>query len=254
MEGDWILVIRDRFVSESFNDPVVRALPPDDSKIMARRAMKEARGMHEVDAAMKKRGLVAMVERARGYTPFSKVLARPKTVTIIPYSSSDPKAKFVGGVGISDGEPASGIIVELDGSKVVRFTSLDFFSGKLVERDLSASDLESSGAAEMVEKAKREKIEPDLPIGTATSLASNAFKALLFDSYSTTVHSEKELREMFHAAPLVNAIAELQHMRHLGLATADSCCCCCSCCWGSCSSCSAVSSANVNLDYYALRV
>jgi hypothetical protein len=221
---------------------------------MARRAVKDAPGMAEVDAAMKKRGLVGMIERARGYAPFSKVLARPKTVTIIPYSSSDPNAKLVGGVGISDGEPASGIVVELDGAKVVRFTSLDFFSGKLVERDLSAAELEANGPARMVDEAKRETIEPDLPVGTATALASDAFKSLLFDNYSATVHSEAQLREMFHAAPLVTAIAELQHMRHLGLPTASSCCCCCSCCWGSCSSCSAVSSANVNLDYYTLRV
>jgi hypothetical protein len=89
------------------SEPAVTALTPDDSALQARRDFQETRGVPEIDGGMRARGLVRMIERARSYTPVAKTRSRIKTISVIPYSSPDPESPLVGGMGLSEGEPAN---------------------------------------------------------------------------------------------------------------------------------------------------
>jgi hypothetical protein len=214
----------------------------------------EARGAREIDDGMRRRGLVGALARARGYAPFSRTRARPKSISIIPYSSPDPQSRFVGGLGISEGEPASGVIVELDGTAVVKVTTLDYIGGEYSEREIPVTELVGSRLETLIERREREQLDPDISVDTASRIALNAFNVLLTDEHSQMVHTREDIQGLIYNAPVVNLIAELQYMRSIGVAASPgtSCCCCCSCCWGSCSTCSAVSTAYLNRGYYAI--
>jgi hypothetical protein len=211
--------------------------------------------LDEIDGAMRRRGLVRMSARARAYAPFSRTRGRPKVVTLIPSTPTDPKANIVGGVGMSEGEPANGVIATLQGTKVTKFTTLDFLEGKFSEREISVADLQAQPLERLVEERKRGSLEPDLTIDHAGGAAVDAFRVLLVDEASTAVHSAADIRGLIHNTPVVNQIAELQFLRAKGLSASPdvSCCSCCCCSWGSCSSCSAVSTHYLNSTYYASR-
>jgi hypothetical protein len=230
----------------------IKALPPEHTHLVARRALTESRGADEIAKALGERGLVRSINRARAYTAFSHTLAATKTVTVIPFSSADPKSPHVGGMGFSDGQPANGVVVELDGTSLVRFTTLDYHEGSYSESSFEVADLVRKGPEAHVEERDRGAVEPHLPIGTSVDIATNAFKVLVTDDHSSAVHSPDQLREFMHQLPVVGMIAELQYQRIRGLAASPdvSCCSCCCCCWGCCSCCSAVSSAYVNESYY----
>jgi len=243
--------IEQRFLSSAFTShPALRALSLEDARTLAIRATKEARGASEVDNALRGRGLVSNVTRARGYTPFSPFTHGVRHVSVVPYTSPNPKSDLVGAVGISDGEPSSGVVVQLKDNQVTNIWLYDFVDGKLVERTIPADELMKSGPQKFNEKWDRGPANPNLRSETASGIAVDAFKSLLVDDYTSLIYSEEDVRQLAHAAPVISAISELQYMRHLGTPTANSCCCCCSCCWGSCSSCSATAATYVNSTYY----
>jgi hypothetical protein len=249
--------IEQRLVSAAYQGHIaVRAYGLEESQIAARKQFVKARGATEIDAAMRQRGLLRMANRARTYAPFSKVLGRPKVISIVPYSSPDPNAKVVGAVGFSEGEPASGVVVELAGTKIVNFVTIDFMQGKLGIRRFAAQDLTRHGPGRLVERKVREPGPRDITIDISSSISNDALRALLVDQYSAAVHTPDQIAQFLHNAPVVSSIAELQFMRLQGLTSSPgtSCCCCCCCCWGSCSSCSAVSNTWVNPSYYSGHV
>lgn len=230
----------------------VRAMPPEESAPMARRAFAEARGAADVAKAMAARGLVQSFERSVAFMAFSNGLAGMKTVTTIPFSSPDPASQLVGCLGISDGQPANGVVVELQGTRVARFTTLDFLEGRYSERTFEVADLIAEGVGAHIEERERGAVEPDLQVSDTVNIATQAFRVLVTDDHSSSIHSPSQIGEFMFQLPVVGMIAELQYQRLRGLASSPdtSCCCCCCCCWGSCSSCSAVSSAYVNPAYY----
>jgi hypothetical protein len=243
-----------RFICCAFpSATAIKALTPEEAGLVARRMLGSARGAKEIDREMRKRGLLPMAARARAYSPFSKSRASLKLVAIVPYNSTDADSDCVGGVGLSEGEPASGVVVDMRAGLIETVTTIDFIGGKIVERKISARELAQQGPRRFPEdeKFKRESLTPDIPVDTSTGMAADAFKVLLFDDHSSMVHSQADIRKMIHQAPLVSAIAELQYVRLQGLAMSpgESCCCCCCCCWGSCSSCSATSTKYVNQVY-----
>jgi hypothetical protein len=243
--------IEQRFLNSAYKShPALRALSFEDAQALAIRATKEARGAKEVDNALRKRGLVSNVTRARGYTPFSPFTQGVHHVSVVPYTSPDPKSDLVGSVGISDGEPSSGVVVQLKDNQVINIWLYDFVDGKLVERTIPPDELMKSGPQKFNETWDRGPANPNLRTETASAIAVDAFKSLLVDDYSSLIYSEEDVRQLAHVAPVISAISELQYMRHLGTPTANSCCCCCSCCWGSCSSCSATAATYVNNTYY----
>ncbi len=231
----------------------IKALPAEHAQLVARRMLGETRGVPEITEGLAKRGLVRSISRARAYTAFSHTLASTKTVTVVPFNSGDKKSPHVGGLGLSDGQPANGVVVELDGTRIVRFTTLDFIDGKYSEKDFEVSDLVAKGYEAHVEERERGVVEPHLPIDASVNIATNAFRVLVSDDHSLAVHTAGQVGEFMHQLPIVSMIAELQYSRLRGLAASPdvSCCSCCCCCWGCCSSCSAVSSAYVNPSYYA---
>jgi hypothetical protein len=250
MPTDWIRQLQERFVAESLSgSPAIRPLPAEEAQAHAARALKETRGAKEVDEAIRGRGLAPMVVRARAYAPFSYTTGRVRMVCVVPYTSPDRTSPLVGTVGISEGEPASGVVVEMAGAAVTRATIYDFIGGRLIEKAVPAADLLRDGPKKFVERWKREKVEPNLPAETAMEIGRHAFQTLLIDDFASIVYSEDDVRQLAHNAPVITALAELQHMRHLGVPTADSCCCCCTCSWGCCSSCSAVADSYLSPAY-----
>jgi hypothetical protein len=247
--------VEERMIERLFSGaPAIRPLLPREAAVAARKALASARGAKEVDTAMRQRGLVRGLSRARAYTPFSHSLGLPKLIVIIPYTSTDPKSPYVGSIGISHGEPANGVIVQVEGQRVTTVTTLDFMEGKFSERRFNADELIKAGPEKAVERKKRGNLEPDLAVESSEAIGANAFQVLLHDEHSRAVHTPDELRALIHNAPIVTTIAELQHMRLRGLSASPdvSCCSCCCCCWGCCSCCSAVASTYVNEQYGVL--
>jgi hypothetical protein len=247
--------IQDRLLQATFTfNPAVRAHTAEESQIIARDLMSKARGIKEIEAAMRQRGLLSMPTRAKAFSPFSRKAAAPRLLAIVPYVSTDPASNLVGGVGLNDsaGEPASGIIVQLaNKTKIVEITTLDFIKGQLVTRTIRAAELIAGGVEKFVEDTPRTPTEPVHTIDTAGLVSSEAYQSLIVDDFAKSIYTMGEVQELAHNAPLVTAIAHLQHMRHLGVPTAQSCCCCSTCSWGcSCSS-SAMASGYVNQGYIA---
>jgi hypothetical protein len=251
--ADAISTVQDQFLQAAFSgNPAVRGHNSEESQLIARRLLTAALGAREIEEAMRQRGLLSMLTRAKAYSPFSRKAAGPRVIAIVPYVSPDPAAAVVGGVGITDsaGEPASGIVVRLaDKTKVVEITTLDFIGGQLVVRTIQAAELIQGGIEKFVEDSPRTPTEPVHPIDTAALVAGEAYHALIVDEFAKSIYTMGEIQQLAHNAPLVSAIAQLQHMRHLGVPTAQSCCCCSTCSWGcSCSS-SAMASGYVNHSY-----
>lgn len=253
--ADAINTIQDRFLQAAFGgNPALRGHNSEESQLIARNLLSKALGIQEIEAAMRQRGLLSTLTRAKAFSPFSRKAVGPRTIAVVPYVSPDPTATLVGGVGLTDteGEPASGIVVRLaDKTRVVEITSLDFIGGRLVTRTIPAAELIQGGLEKFVEDTPRTPIEPVHTIDTAGLVSSEAYQALIIDDFAKSIYTAAEIQQLAHNAPLVTAIAQLQHMRHLGVPTAASCCCCSTCSWGcSCSS-SAMASGYVNHSYIA---
>jgi hypothetical protein len=247
MATDWIAKLQERFLAERYSgSAAVRVLPAEESQLHASQVMKETRGATEVDGALRARGLAPMITRARAYLPFSRNTARVRMVCVIPYTSADPKSTLVGAVGVSEGEPVSGIVVELEQKLVTHVTAYDYIGGKLIEKSLSAPDLVRDGPKKFVERWKREKTEPNLTPETAMAIGQDAFRSFLVDDHAALVYSEADIRQLALNAPVLSAIAELQYLRHLGVPSATSCCCCTTTSWGSCSCSCAVSKSYIS--------
>ena len=244
--------IADRLLAGSFSGtPALRGFSGQDAHVIARAHFNNSRGSREVDEGMRQRGLVGMMARARTYTPVSHK-GKSKAISIVPYNSTNPQSNLVGAVGFSDGEPANGVIVELQDNAIVAFTTLDFMEGKYSERRLTAEEFTRGGPQKFVEERKRGNLEPDIPIDSSASIATDAFKVFLQDEYASGLYSRDQVQKLYGNAPLAHSIAELQHLRMRGLSASPdvSCCSCCCCCWGSCSSCSAATSDYLNQRYY----
>ena len=253
--ADAISTLQDRFLQAAFNgNPAVRGHNSEESLLIARNLLSKAPGVREIEAAMRQRGLLSNLTRAKAFSPFSRKAVGPRVIAVIPYVSPDPAATVVGGVGLTDteGEPASGILVRLaDKTKVVEITAFDFIGGRLVTRTIQATELIEGGIEKFVEDTPRKPTEPVHTIDMVGLVAGEAYHALIIDDFAKSIYTAAEIQQLAHNAPLVTAIAQLQHMRHLGVPTADSCCCCSTCSWGcSCSS-SAMASGYVNHSYIA---
>ncbi|MDQ4067799.1 MAG: hypothetical protein M3114_09465, partial [Thermoproteota archaeon] len=237
--------------------PAIKVLTVEESRIHARKIFGETKGVNLIDEAMRKRGLVRGLERSKGYSVFSRKLLNQKAITIIPYSSPDPKSEFVGGLGLSDERPPSAVIVQLSGTRIFRFITLDIRDNELVEKEFDTSEFLKKP---LFEFAREEAIvsnetisQPDLEVDNSIDVASNAMKVLVTDEHSSLIHSPEEIRDLLSNDGITRSIAEFQYLRKKRPpdSTGDgtyACCCCCCCCWGSCSSC-AVATNNLNKRY-----
>lgn len=194
---------------------------------------------------MEKQGLNAQPDRSHLFTLFSQDSLKSLAVSITPYSSKD--LSHEGGLSLSEGGHAQGVIVEMKQHEIVAFTHLAVTGGKLVSSKHTVAELRGQAGPSAVQvteahiKAFAEKIgkvktaKPLVEVDTrqVRSLASISYSALLGDSFSHTVHSNADIQQLRGSADVVAQIALFVLFR-----TEGSACCSCSCsCWGS-SSCS----------------
>jgi hypothetical protein len=196
-----------------------------------------------ISAEMTKVGLQPQTERTHLFNLFSPDDLKPLTISITPYSSHDLSRE--GGLSISQGGHAQGVIVEMRGTEVVAFTHLAVSSGQVVStRHTTAELTAASGAdpltddhiqrfAERIGKVQAAKPLIEIQPQQARTLATVSYNALLNDQFSRQVHSPTEINVLRGQSKIVAEIALFVMFR-----TQGSNCCSCSCsCWGS-SSCS----------------
>jgi hypothetical protein len=83
--ADQTSTIQDRLVQATFAyNPAVRAHTAEESQIIARDLMSKARGIKEIEAAMRQRCLLSMPTRAKAFSPFSRKAAAPRLLAIVP--------------------------------------------------------------------------------------------------------------------------------------------------------------------------
>jgi len=189
-----------------------------------------------ISDAMKKQGLEPQPERTHVFSVFSPDSLKSIAVSITPFSGKD--LSHEGGLSVSEGGHAQGVIVQLSDNKIVSFTHLAVTGGKLVSSqqstsDLSGADRDIKAFAEKVGKVKSAQPLVEMTVHQVRSLATIGYNALLGDQFSHQVHSAGEIAELRGASSVVAEIAAFVLFR-----TQGSACCSCSCsCWGS-SSCS----------------
>jgi hypothetical protein len=192
---------------------------------------------------MGKHGLTPQPERSHIFNLFSPVSLKSISISITPFSSKD--LSFEGGLSISEGGHAQGVIVEMrNRTEIVGFTHIAVTRGKVVTSKHQSKELlrgrtmvedgdRIKAIAERVGKVKAAKPLVEIEAHQVRSLASVAYNALLSDRFSATVHSESEITTLRSQTDLVAQIGLFALFR-----TSGSACCSCSCsCWGS-SSCS----------------
>jgi len=196
-----------------------------------------------ISDAMHKQGLNPQAERTHVFTVYSPDSRKSIAVSITPFSSKD--LKYEGGLSLSQGGHAQGVIVEMNKNEIVGFTHLAVTGGKLVSSKHSVNELAGTGHAatvsdahiksfaEKVGKVKTAKPLVEVSVQQVRSLASISYNALLGDQFSKQVHAEHDITALRGMSNVVSEIALFVLFR-----TEGSSCCSCSCsCWGS-SSCS----------------
>ena len=196
-----------------------------------------------ISAEMTKTGLQPQADRTHLFNVFSPDDLKPLTISITPYSNHDLSRE--GGLSLSHGGHAQGVIVEMKDTEIVAFTHLAVLAGKVVSSRHTTADLSPTGTtsglrddhikafAERIGRVKAAKPLIEIQPGQARTLATVSYNALLSDNFSKVVHSEKEITALRGNSNVVAEIALFVLFR-----TQGSSCCSCSCsCWGS-SSCS----------------
>lgn len=188
-------------------------------------------------------GLQAQTERTHVFNLFSSESLKSVAVSITPFSSKD--LSLEGGLSVSEGGHAQGVVVHLKGQEITGFTHLAVTGGRIVtsrhatselsgdQRAGSSSEQHIRAFAERIGKVRAAKPLIEITPRQVRSLAAVSFNNLLGDSFSKLVHSAEDIQELRGQTNIVAEIALFVLFR-----TQGSACCSCSCsCWGS-SSCS----------------
>jgi hypothetical protein len=196
-----------------------------------------------ISAEMGKYGLEAQPERTHVFNVFSPESLASVAISITPFSSKN--LSHEGGLSISEGGHAQGVVVEMKKNEIVGFTHIALTGGKVVTSKHDIKELlqgRPSGAvadqyikafAEKVGKVKAAKPLVEIEAQQVRSLASISYNSLLGDDFSKTVHHENDITALRGNTNIVAEIGLFVLFR-----TSGSSCCSCSCsCWGS-SSCS----------------
>ncbi len=207
------------------------------------KACEGSKEAHLISKEMNKQGLDAQPERTHVFSLFSRDSLQSLAISITPFSSRDLSRE--GGLSISQGGHAQGVIVEMEGTEIVAFTHLAVRKGKLVksrhrtselsgkDRSGCSSDAHIKAFAEEVGKVETARPLVEVEARQVRSMAAISYNGLLGDSFSAQVHSPDEINSLRGMTNVVSEIALFVLFR-----TEGSSCCSCSCsCWGS-SSCS----------------
>ena len=202
---------------------------------------REAQALHD---QMVKEGLEAQPERSHLFNVFSPDSLRSVAVSITPFSSKDLYRE--GGLSVSEGGHAQGVIVEVaDRVTITGFAHYSVVDGEVVSSKHDIAELREGcppdvvpdehirGIAEAVGKVKAATPLIEIEARQVRSLSSISYNSLLGDDFSRSVHDEAEITALRGNTSIVNEIGLFVLFRVSG-----SSCCSCSCsCWGS-SSCS----------------
>jgi hypothetical protein len=208
------------------------------------KALEISREAKAIYKEMVKCGLEPQPERSHVFNVFSRDSLKSVAISITPFSSKD--LNHEGGLSVSEGGHAQGVIVEMKKrTEIVGFIHIAVTGGKVVTskhdikeltRGRTVGELADSrikAIAEKVGKVKAAKPLIEIEAHQVRSLASVAYNSLLGDSFSKTVHNDAEITALRGSTNLVAEIGLFVLFR-----TSGSACCSCSCsCWGS-SSCS----------------
>jgi len=188
-------------------------------------------------------GLEPQPERTHLFNLYSPESVQSLAISITPFSS--PELTHEGGLSISQGGHAQGVIVELENkTEIVGFIHLAVRRGKVSAsrhdvRGLAAAKSHTNPERRIQALARRAgKVKTARPLveveaEQVRSLASIAYNSLISDQFSQTVYDESEIKALRGNTSLVSEIGLFVLFR-----TSGSSCCSCSCsCWGS-SSCS----------------
>jgi hypothetical protein len=206
-----------------------------------------------INRSLARLGLHPAEDVARVYEVTNVATGAPKTLTIVPYHPANRSQNIVGGVGISEGQPASAVSVQLNGTTVQSITTHDVLFGKLVVRTFTPAQLASGGVERFVERnlPRDRSVTPSITVQDAAGLGVRTFRSLLAAEQAQGVYSPAQVRGFLGNTQTVGLIAQLQYARHRGLTMSpgNACCCCSCCCWGCCSCSSAVSTRYVSEKY-----
>lgn len=197
-------------------------------------------------------GLEPQPERTHLFNVFSAESLRSLLITITPFVTKDLRQEA--GLSVSVGGHAQAVVVDVDDrTRITEFTHLAVSDDGVVASRHSVEELRGMGEkagggarpggpagddqvravaeqAGMV-RARRPLVEIDAR--QVRSLASVSYSSLLADSFSQSVHDEREITALRESTNVVAEIGLFALFR-----TSGSSCCSCSCsCWGS-SSCS----------------
>jgi hypothetical protein len=211
------------------------------------KALEQSSDAKAIYQEMAKYGLEPQPERSHLFNLFSPQSLQAVSLSITPFSSKD--LSHEGGLSVSSGGHAQGVIVNLEGTEIVNFVHIAVTNGKVVTSKHEVKELSAGAAAgvipeanikalaEKVGKVKAAKPLIEVEAHQVRSLATVAYNSLLGDKFSRTVHKDEEITALRGQTNIVGEIALFVLFR-----TSGSACCSCSCsCWGSSScSCSAV--------------
>jgi hypothetical protein len=202
----------------------------------------EARAISE---AMVEQGLRAQFDRTHVFSVFSPDSLKSVAISITPFNSKDGSSE--GGLSVSEGGHAQGVIVHLDGVEITSFMHIAVSEGQVVTSEHSVEELTLPEGrvgrqapeahirqfAERIGKIAAARPLVEIDVQQVRSLASIAYSSLLGDSFSKAIHTADEITALRGQNDLVSEIGLFVLFR-----TSGSSCCSCSCsCWGS-SSCS----------------
>jgi len=202
---------------------------------------KEAQAIH---AHLVEVGLDPQPERSHLFNVFSPDSLKSVAIAITPFVSEDLEREA--GMSVSQGGHAQAVIVEMSNRiNISAFTHIAVSDGEVVTSRHSVKELARGrpsasvaddhvrAFAEKVGKVKAAAPLVEIEARQTRSLASVAYNSLLGDSFSETVHDEREISALRANTNIVAQIGLFVLFR-----TEGSACCSCSCsCWGS-SSCS----------------
>lgn len=192
---------------------------------------------------MTEQGLRPQPERTHVFNIFSPDSLKSVAVSITPYTGR--KLEREGGLSISQGGHAQGVIVELKGEEIVGFTHYAVTGGRVVSSRHTVAELAGGSTAgtlsdqhirafaERIGKVRAAQPLIEIEPRQVRMLANVGFNELVADDSSSAVHSAAEISAL---RGQTNIVAEIS--LYVLFRTQGSACCSCSCsCWG-CSSCS----------------
>jgi hypothetical protein len=187
-------------------------------------ALKRSEGGQAIWKELEGRGFAPMREEGRLVNFYSPDDKQSLAIGLIPFISEDRTSSA--GLSLSQGGFAKAVSVETEGRAATRFTTYDFFRGKVRVDDYEAERLLDLGAerfSEETEQRRAEKPLVELSVEQARSITQ-----LVYGGPTAGEYPNAKL------AVEIGALVQLQTVGSPGCSCSSTCGCCCSCCCSCC--------------------